>query len=312
MGFLSDIFGGGDIDIPKPELVIDPTLERIRRKEADVGLGMLEGQIPEYYRPIGEIGGETFEDYIKAKLRILLNLSRDDYLIYNGDDNFLQKRIASCQAKKLYFSLIDEKANAFIKEDTIFLEKKRLIPTSQILLKGAHNYMNAMAACLAAKCASISDNSIVGVLQTFKGVVHRLENVATIRDIRFINDSKATTIESLTVALKSFDTPIILIAGGKDKGSDYSRINELIRKMISQLGEDISGEAIVTNIRHGELLQRALESMERASKSLKDIPSVEYALSDMKKALNSIGELTGEISMDDIYDRIFAKFCLGK
>ncbi len=95
-------------------------------------------------------------------------------------------------------------------------------------------------------------------------------------------------------------------------GENISQLNELIRKMISQLGEDISGEAIVTNIRHGELLQRALENMERASKSLKDIPSVEYALSDMKKALNSIGELTGEISMDDIYDRIFAKFCLGK
>jgi UDP-N-acetylmuramoylalanine--D-glutamate ligase len=178
---------------------------------------------------------ESFEDYIKAKLRILINLSPDDYLIYNGDDHFLQKRIASCQAKKLYFSLIDEKANAFIKEDTIFLEKKRLIPTSQILLKGDHNYMNAMAACLAVKCANISDNSIVAVLQTFNGVEHRLENVATARDVRFINDSKATTIESLTVALKSFDTPIVLIAGGKDKGSDYSRVNELIRKKVREV-----------------------------------------------------------------------------
>jgi UDP-N-acetylmuramoylalanine--D-glutamate ligase len=178
---------------------------------------------------------ESFEDYVKAKLRILINLSRDDYLIYNGDDHFLQKKLKSCQAKKLYFSLTDEKADALIKRNTIFLEKKSLIPTSQILLKGAHNYMNAMAACLAARCADISDDSIVGVLQTFKGVEHRLEHVATVRDVRFINDSKATTIESLTVALNSFDTPIILIAGGKDKGSDYSQINELIRKKVREV-----------------------------------------------------------------------------
>ncbi len=95
-------------------------------------------------------------------------------------------------------------------------------------------------------------------------------------------------------------------------GDNISQLNELIRDMISHLGEDITGETIVTNVRHGGLLQSALESMKRASQSLKAVSSVEYSLSDMKKALNTIGNLTGGISMDDIYDRIFSKFCLGK
>jgi tRNA modification GTPase len=95
-------------------------------------------------------------------------------------------------------------------------------------------------------------------------------------------------------------------------GDNISQLNELIRERISLLGEDISCEAIVTNVRHGELLQSALENIKRSSKSLNTVFSVEYALSDMKKALKSIGELTGEISIDDIYDRIFSKFCFGK
>ena len=88
--------------------------------------------------------------------------------------------------------------------------------------------MNALASGLAALAAGIERDSIAGALREFKGVEHRLEFVRRVAGVDFINDSKATTVESLAVALRSFDRPVILIAGGKDKGSDFSKLNDLI------------------------------------------------------------------------------------
>jgi UDP-N-acetylmuramoylalanine--D-glutamate ligase len=92
-----------------------------------------------------------------------------------------------------------------------------------------------MAAILAVSIAGIKEKNIIKILKNFKGVEHRLEYVTKIKGIEFINDSKATTVESLAVALTSFATPIILIAGGKDKGSDYSKLNDLIAKNVRQI-----------------------------------------------------------------------------
>ncbi len=95
-------------------------------------------------------------------------------------------------------------------------------------------------------------------------------------------------------------------------GKNITKLNKLVRNTISQLGEKISFEAIVTNVRHGELLQKTVESMMKASRALEDHLSLEFALSDMKRAISFLGELTGEVTIEDIYDRIFSKFCLGK
>jgi UDP-N-acetylmuramoylalanine--D-glutamate ligase len=171
---------------------------------------------------------DSYEAYIEAKLLILKNLQDEDYLIYNADDQLLSEKVQNCPVKKRTFSLRSTDATIFIKNNEIISDDKKLISTNEIFLNGNHNYQNAMAASLAAKIAGINDRNITRVLSEFKGVEHRLEFLTKINNINFINDSKATTIESLGVALTSFETPIILIAGGKDKGSDYSKLNTLI------------------------------------------------------------------------------------
>jgi UDP-N-acetylmuramoylalanine--D-glutamate ligase len=177
----------------------------------------------------------TYEDYIHAKLRILMNMNPDDTLIYNGDDELLTSRVGSCRANKLRFSRTDSTADAYIKDHALYMLNSRLLSLQDIKLRGMHNYTNALAAALAVNRLGISHESIINVLTTFTGIEHRLEFVTDIDNIHFINDSKATTIESLSVALTSFNSPIILIAGGKDKGSDFSRLNDLLKKYVRQV-----------------------------------------------------------------------------
>jgi len=174
----------------------------------------------------------NYEDYIKAKLRILKNLDEDDHIVYNADDLLLGERLKECKAKKLRFSLQNEQVDAYTKNNYLYINGHKVIDIDRVLLKGPHNYMNALAAGLAARCADITYDSMAKVLTTFKSIEHRLEYVTTVAGIHFINDSKATTIEALNVALRSFATPIILIAGGKDKGSDFSKVNDLIKNNV--------------------------------------------------------------------------------
>jgi len=171
---------------------------------------------------------DSYEEYIAAKLLIMKNLQEKDYLIYNADDELLCDKVKECSAQKRTFSLQDKSASIYLDKNKIISKDRNLLNTNQIRLNGNHNYQNAMAAILAVKIAGIEDENIIHVLEDFKGVEHRLEYVRDIEGITFINDSKATTLESLAVALTSFETPVILIAGGKDKGSDYRKLNHLI------------------------------------------------------------------------------------
>jgi UDP-N-acetylmuramoylalanine--D-glutamate ligase len=175
---------------------------------------------------------ENYSEYVAAKIQILKNLDRDDFLIYNIDDELICENVQKCPAKKLSFSLNKANALASSHNNALYLKGKSLIRTEEIKLKGSHNYQNAMAASIAADIAGINSLSIIKILKTFEGVEHRLEYVTDINGVHFINDSKATTVESLQVALTSFRSPIILIAGGKDKGGDYSKINHLISKNV--------------------------------------------------------------------------------
>jgi UDP-N-acetylmuramoylalanine--D-glutamate ligase len=209
---------------------------------------------------------DSYEDYIKAKLLILKNLQNDDYLIYNADDQLLAEKVKKSPAKKKTFSLKNTEASIFMEGNKIIVKDKILMNSDLIRLKGNHNYQNAMAASLAAQIAGIDDQNIIRVLTEFKGVEHRLEFVTDINGIHFINDSKATTVESLAVALTSFQTPIILIAGGKDKGSDYSKLNDLIvenaREVIligSAQDKMFSAWEKIVSIHKSETLEDAVE-----------------------------------------------------
>lgn len=179
---------------------------------------------------------DSYEDYLKAKWRVTKNLTKEDICIYNHADEKLSAWAAQLPAKTLGFdSNGDESQAAWFDGSTLFLRGEPLIAVKEMQLRGVHNYMNAMAAALAAHEAGVPLQAIRSVLKTFSGVEHRLEFVAEKNKVRFINDSKATTVESLSYALQSFDAPIYLIAGGKDKGSDFTKLNELIRKHVKQL-----------------------------------------------------------------------------
>jgi len=174
----------------------------------------------------------SFEEYIQAKMRILKNLTQDDCIIYNHDDDILGSQISGSPAQLHAFSLHNQDVEGYLKDDYLYIGDKALASKQDIRLRGEHNYANALAAGLAAQIAGIPQAQIAQVLSDFSGVVHRLEFVKTVAGVHFINDSKATTLESQAAALRSFEKKIILIAGGKDKGSDFSKTANLLEQKV--------------------------------------------------------------------------------
>ena len=165
----------------------------------------------------------TFENYIKAKLRITENQSDTDCLILNFDDKVTSQQRIESNAEVRYFSTgVNAKSDTTVSENILFYRGEKIIDTDEIMLPGPHNLQNVCAAVIAAKLFDISTDDIVKVLKSFAGVEHRMENVGSIAGITFINDSKATNVDSVCYALRSVKTDLYLIAGGRDKNSDFS------------------------------------------------------------------------------------------
>ncbi len=182
----------------------------------------------------------SFIDYVKAKKQIFKNLDEDDFLIYNFDDSIVAQAALETVAKKVPFSsrqnLVD---GVMVVEDNVAIstdnQKRLFCNKNEIGIKGEHNLLNAMAAVSVAKIFEVPEEKIIEGLKEFKGVEHRLEGVATINGIGFVNDSKATNVDSVWWALGSFDKPLTLIAGGKDKGVDFERLKEVVNKRVKNL-----------------------------------------------------------------------------
>jgi UDP-N-acetylmuramoylalanine--D-glutamate ligase len=177
------------------------------------------------------------EEYVNVKLEMIKNQGEGDYILYNGADRYLQDSlIQQSSAKALSFCLTNSSDALFNVNNTkiINLEHNRLILLNEIGLPGPHNLCNLIAAASAAHLVGVSDEKIAGVMRSFTGIEHRLEKVRIIKGVTFINDSKATNIEAVKVALESFDQPIILILGGKDKGGDFTRL-EPFRNRIKRI-----------------------------------------------------------------------------
>lgn len=180
-----------------------------------------------------------FQNYIDSKFRIIQNQTEKDAFIFWNDDpvirNELKKR--NIQSAIYPFSLEkEEKTKAFIENNQLIINTLNNIftmPVSKLSLTGIHNTYNSMAAGLAASIISVRKENIRQSLQDFQGVEHRLEYVATVRDVKYINDSKATNVNSCWYALQSMRTPVVLILGGTDKGNDYSEIEELVKEKVT-------------------------------------------------------------------------------
>ena len=178
------------------------------------------------------------ENYARAKMRITRNQRPDDVCIYWNDDELITSLLKEnpTDARLLPFSATDnENMAARLHNETVIFttaENNWEVKRADISIRGLHNLYNTMAAGLAATVAGISPESIRHSLATFKSVEHRLEHVRDWNGIRFINDSKATNVNSTYYALESMDRPTILILGGKDKGNDYTEIEEFVSKKV--------------------------------------------------------------------------------
>ena len=191
-----------------------------------------------------------FENYIDSKFRILQNMTKDDAFIFNADDPVTVQELAKRNIKKKKYDMTLQNKPM---ENRAWLEENKMIfninknkfdmTLEQLALQGKHNTYNSMAASVAARLVDVRKDSIKQSLSDFENIPHRLEFVSNVHGISFINDSKATNINSTWYALEYVDVPTVWIAGGQDKGNDYSELKSLVKqkvKAIVCLGTDNS------------------------------------------------------------------------
>jgi len=181
-----------------------------------------------------------FDLYIKSKMRIAENQNEDNVFIYNGDDPNLPIGLVPDGVKLFPFSIDKGLRNGcFVDEDIIIFnenyEETDICNVGCLSLKGEHNLQNSLATINVAMNIKVNVEAIRDSLHNFKGVEHRLEFVREINGITFINDSKATNVDAVWYAIRSFDKPIFLILGGKDKGNDYSKIKDEVKKRVKKI-----------------------------------------------------------------------------
>lgn len=205
------------------------------------------------------------ENYVRSKFRIAMNQHADDLLITNAGDPEIQNYLKS-----------NKLAPRMIEIPTHFSSTKKLVVSGSeydmtgCRLKGPHNFFNASCAIHAAKAVGVSDEAIQEGLDTFVNDPHRLEFVAEINGVEYINDSKATNVDSVFYALQAMEKPVVWIAGGTDKGNDYSPIEDLVRQKVKALiclgvdNQKLLGvfSPVLKNI---EEARSAKEAVERAS-----------------------------------------------
>ena len=181
------------------------------------------------------------QNYVDAKFRIVQNLTDRECFVFCADDPITAKELDRIvlTAKKLPFTQkkkVDQ--GAFIDEDRLFVryeDDEYSMYLKELALQGKHNVYNSMAAAIAAKAVNIDNKVIRESLMNFQGVEHRLEKVLSIKGVMYINDSKATNVDSAWYALESMTTPVVWIAGGKDKGNDYSPLYKFVKDKVKVL-----------------------------------------------------------------------------
>jgi len=216
----------------------------------------------------------TFEAYVDAKARIFENQRGDDFAVLNEDDPTCVTMAARTRAQVFWFSRQKEvKQGAWVREGNILFRDGRghqknaqseIMLVSEIPLKGAHNLENVLAAVCAGALMGCGPEKIRQAVRDFKAVEHRLEFVATIRGVDYYNDSKATNVDATIKALESFPANIHLILGGKDKGSDYTVLNDLLRQRVKRVytigaaAGKIESQIKNVEVVHAETMENAL------------------------------------------------------
>ena len=216
-----------------------------------------------------------FQKYIDSKFRITQNQKKEDSFIYNADDKVISKEIEkrALQSRMLPFSFHGRKSEeaAWVENNKIFINIHNDLTDmtiEQLALQGRHNVYNSMAGGISARLEGIRKESIRQSLYAMETIEHRLENVATVRGVEFINDSKATNVNSVWYALESMNKQVVWMAGGIDKGNDYSELFDLVKqkvKAIVCIGVDNSKiidafSGLVPEIIEAESINQAVEN----------------------------------------------------
>jgi UDP-N-acetylmuramoylalanine--D-glutamate ligase len=223
---------------PKPLYVAEISsfqLDDIVTFRADVGLllNITEDHLDRY--------DYKFENYIRSKFRIAMNQTAGDYFIYNLDDEVVTKYLEQNQIQSIQLPMsMKEKVEkgGYIQADQLHVKvesEEQSMSIYDFALKGKHNQYNTMAASVAGATMDIRKSKIREAVETFENLEHRSEAVATVRGVDFVNDSKATNVNSTWYALESMTKPTILILGGVDKGNDYSTIKDLVQEKVKAI-----------------------------------------------------------------------------
>lgn len=182
----------------------------------------------------------SFAKYVSSKIGIATNQTEEDFFIYNSDDSNTYETMKNSKVQKLGFSLKkDIPVGAYHKNTDMnfawFGKVSKICSSNDLFIKGEHNIANTLSVMAIAKLLNIPNQKIREAFASFKGVEHRIEFVREINGVEYYNDSKATNVDSVIVALKTFTKPIYLILGGKDKGNNYDEIKDLVKEHVNKI-----------------------------------------------------------------------------
>jgi UDP-N-acetylmuramoylalanine--D-glutamate ligase len=269
-------YAAGNIGIPLVSFVADSSPEDLYAVE--LSSFQLEG-IKDFRPRIGSILNLTqdhmdrytgFEDYVSAKSRIFMNQGKTDFAVLNADDPRTAEIESRVRSKPVMFSRKRSvRHGAFVQNGRVIYRneegEKDLFAVGAIALKGTHNLENVLASCTMAILAGAPPERLEECIRRFKGVEHRIEFVRELDGVQYFNDSKATNVASTIKSLESFPGKILLIAGGRDKGSDFTILKPLVRErvknlvLIGECSEKIRGALqSTTDIRDAESIQEAV------------------------------------------------------
>jgi UDP-N-acetylmuramoylalanine--D-glutamate ligase len=220
----------------------------------------------------------TVDAYVDAKARIFENQRGDDFAVLNADDSTCVAMAARTRAQVFWFSRQKEvERGAWVRDGNILFREKaqqrEIMQVSEIPLKGAHNVENVLAAVCAGSLMGCAPEKIRKAVTSFRAVEHRLEYVATIRGVDYYNDSKATNVDATIKAIESFSANVHVILGGKDKGSDYSVLNDLLRQRVKRVytigaaAGKIESQIKGVEVVHAETLENALRKANAAAEA---------------------------------------------
>jgi len=214
----------------------------------------------------------SVEKYAQSKQRIYKNQDEKDILILNRDNKAVTDSLTELKSKSYFFSLTEEQNDGCFYSDGEVIFRMNGNETfrcsrKDINIRGEHNLANAMSVICAAKVFNLDNSGIIKGLQTFENVEHRLELVRQIDGVKYVNDSKATNVDSVWYALKSFDEPTLLILGGQDKGNDYNQIKDLVLGKVKKIYAIGSSAEKVFNFFHQDVKVEIVKSLEDAVKS---------------------------------------------